>query len=153
MLHSIHDWLPRLTEWYRQSLSSGGYPLIVLLMAAESSLIPLPSEMVIPFAAWVATRDGTMSVPGVVVAGTLGSWLGATAMYLASRAAGRPVLLAYGRWLEARPRLLRYGRWFLVTPASIARAERRRALSLRSIGGAVSMKMLLLLHRMSSSLA
>ena len=40
--------LKELIDWYLRSLDAGGYPLIVLLMAIESSIVPLPSELVIP---------------------------------------------------------------------------------------------------------
>ncbi len=88
-----------LIDWYLGSLESGGYPLIVLLMAIESSVLPLPSELVIPPAAHLAHTKGNLSMMGIVVAGTIGSWLGATAMYWASRLAGRPLVLRYGRYM------------------------------------------------------
>src|SRR4030095_6124398 len=90
--------LKELIDWYLGSLESGGYPLIVLLMAIESSVVPLPSELVIPPAAHLAHTKGTFGMAGIVVAGTIGSWLGATAMYWASRLAGRPLVLRYGRY-------------------------------------------------------
>jgi membrane protein DedA with SNARE-associated domain len=88
-----------LIAWYLGSLESGGYPLIVLLMAIESSIVPLPSELVIPPAAHLAHTKGNLSMAGIVAAGTIGSWLGATVMYWASRLAGRPLVLRYGRYL------------------------------------------------------
>ena len=45
-------------DWYLGALQTGGYPLIVLLMAMESSVIPLPSEVVIPPA---SSRAGGVS--------------------------------------------------------------------------------------------
>jgi membrane protein DedA with SNARE-associated domain len=85
-----------LLQWYLGALDTGGYPLIALLMAAESSLLPLPSELIIPPAAHLAHSTGRFSVAGIVIAGALGSWLGATAMYWAARAGGRPLLARYG---------------------------------------------------------
>jgi len=61
--------------------------------------VPLPSELVIPFAAYYAQTKGHMSVSGVVIAGALGSWIGATFMYWASRWAGRPLVQRYGKFL------------------------------------------------------
>lgn len=87
----------QLIDWYQRSLESGGYPLIVLLMAIESSVVPLPSELVIPFAAHLAVTQGRMSVTGVIIAGAAGCWIGATVMYWASRLAGRPLVMRYGR--------------------------------------------------------
>ena len=55
-----------LIHWYLKSLDTGGYPLIVLLMAMESSILPLPSELVIPPAAHLAYTKGNLSMVGIV---------------------------------------------------------------------------------------
>ena len=102
-----------LVEWYLDSLKTGGYPLVALLMAVESSIVPLPSEVVVPPAAHLAWTEGihflglhltgwTAQI-GLVVAGTVGSWLGATAMYWASRLAGRPLVMRYGKYVFIPP--------------------------------------------------
>jgi membrane protein DedA with SNARE-associated domain len=88
-----------LIAWYQNTLASGGYPLIAALMAIESTVFPVPSELVIPFAAQRAHATGGLSLWGIVLAGTIGSWLGATIMYWASRLAGRPLVLRYGRYV------------------------------------------------------
>jgi membrane protein DedA with SNARE-associated domain len=93
--------LKAVIDWYLGALQTGGYPLIVLLMAMESSVIPLPSEVVIPPAAALAsTGKAHLSIAGIVLAGTVGSWLGATIMYWVARLAGRPVLVRYGRYVR-----------------------------------------------------
>jgi len=90
-----------IIDWYMGALETGGYPLIVLLMAMESSIVPLPSEVVIPPAAHLADSHQThLSVLGIVVAGTIGSWLGATVMYWAARIAGRPLLVRFGAYIR-----------------------------------------------------
>jgi len=87
-----------LLEWYAAKLQTGGYSLIALLMAMESSIIPLPSEFVIPPAAHLAhTGQASFSIAGIIIAGTIGSWVGASIMYWASRWAGRPLILRYGK--------------------------------------------------------
>ena len=96
-----------LITWYLGTLESGGYPLIALLMAMESSILPLPSEFVVPPAAHLAHTRGTFSMAGIIVAGALGSWVGATAMYWVSRWAGRPLILRYGRFLMIAPEKVR----------------------------------------------
>jgi len=101
-----------LISWYLGALETGGYPLIVLLMAIESSIVPLPSELVIPPVAHLAyIKKSSMSMAGIVLAGAIGSWVGATAMYWASRLAGRPLVL-------------RYGKYFFISPEKVAGAER-----------------------------
>ena len=97
-----------LLDWYLRSLEAGGYPLVALLMAIESSIVPLPSEVVIPPAAHLGWNNGITCLGvhftgwpaqiGLVIAGALGSWVGATAMYWASRLAGRPLVMRYGKY-------------------------------------------------------
>ena len=107
----MHEMFMQLIAWYQHSLDKGGYWLVALLMAIESSIVPLPSELVIPFAAHLAHTQGKMTVAGVVIAGALGSWVGATVMYWASRLAGRPLVM-------------RYGSYVFIPPEKVAAAER-----------------------------
>jgi len=101
-----------LYKWYAVALKTGGYWVVALMMAIESSVFPLPSELVIPPAAYLAHRgDIPLSLTGIIIAGALGSWLGATAMYWASRWAGRPLVL-------------RYGRYVMISPSKVEGAER-----------------------------
>jgi membrane protein DedA with SNARE-associated domain len=84
---------------------SGGYWGIIVLMAMESSIFPVPSEIVIPPAAFLAAQ-GKLSFTGVVLAGTLGSYLGAAITYWVSRLLGRPLIVKYGRFVFIGPRKL-----------------------------------------------
>ena len=93
-----------LIAWYLGALKTGGYPLVVLLMAIESSVLPLPSEVIIPPAAHLAdTGQIPLTLWGIVLAGMLGSWLGATAMYWAARLGGRPLVMRYGKYVFIPP--------------------------------------------------
>jgi membrane protein DedA with SNARE-associated domain len=95
----MHQIIQALSDWYSHALQTGGYPMVALMMAVESSVFPLPSEIVIPPAAHLAaTHQIGLSLWGIVLAGTLGSWFGATLMYWASRLAGRPLVLHFGRY-------------------------------------------------------
>ncbi|MBI1797211.1 MAG: DedA family protein [Candidatus Eisenbacteria bacterium] len=67
-------------------------------MAIESTVFPLPSEVVVPPAAYWASR-GEFHFWGVVAAATLGSWFGAALSYGAARWLGRPLILKYGRYV------------------------------------------------------
>lgn len=91
-----------LIDWYLAALDSGGYPLIALLMAIESSFVPLPSELVIPPAA-LLIAEGRFSFSGIVLAGTIGSWAGATVMYWGARLIGRPLVLHFGHYVWLPP--------------------------------------------------
>jgi len=95
----MHELIHRLNDWYSHALQAGGYPLVAFMMAIESSLFPLPSEIVIPPAAHLAyTGQIPLTLWGIVLAGTIGSWLGATLMYWAARLAGRPLVLHFGKY-------------------------------------------------------
>lgn len=106
--------LQPLIDWYLRSLETGGYLLVALLMAIESSIVPLPSEVVIPPAAHLAWSGdgltffgwhftGWSAQIGLVIAGAVGSWLGATVMYWVSRVAGRPLVMRYGKYVFISP--------------------------------------------------
>jgi len=94
--------------WFRW-VQTGGYQAVFWLMALESTIFPIPSEVVIPPAAIVAASHRE-SLVGVVIAGTIGSWFGSAIMYWVAR------------WL-GRPAILRWGKYFFVPPAKFARAE------------------------------
>ncbi len=80
-------------------LGQGGYPLIAALMALESTFVPIPSEVIIPPAAYLARTQGEFSLLGVILAGTIGSWVGASAMYGLAYSLGRPLVIRYGRFV------------------------------------------------------
>jgi membrane protein DedA with SNARE-associated domain len=82
--------------WFGWVLN-GGYLGIIVLMAMESSIFPVPSEIVIPPAAFLAAR-GDLSFTGVILAGTLGSYLGSAITYWVSRVVGRPVIQRFGKF-------------------------------------------------------
>jgi membrane protein DedA with SNARE-associated domain len=95
--------LHQFSDWYLSVLGSGGYWLIAGLMALESTFVPIPSEVIIPPAAYLAHTQGQMSVLGIILAGSAGSWVGAAAMYWAARLLGRPLILRFGRYIWISP--------------------------------------------------
>lgn len=97
MHHLLEIWF----SWVLQ----GGYLGIIVLMAMESSIFPVPSEVVIPPAAFLAAQ-GHLNFWGVILAGTFGSYLGAAVTYWVSRAVGRPLILRYGQFILLRPEKL-----------------------------------------------
>ncbi len=98
MLHSFFHWLA-------QTVLALGYPGIVILMAIESSVLPLPSELVMPPAGYLAAQ-GQMSAVLAVASGTLGSVLGALLNYGLAVYVGEPVLRKYGRYVLLSERSL-----------------------------------------------
>jgi membrane protein DedA with SNARE-associated domain len=95
----LTEFLHHFSDWYLATLSQGGYWLIAGLMALESTLVPIPSEVIIPPAAYLAHTRGEFSFAGVVLAGTAGSWVGASLMYWAARLLGRPLIMRFGRYV------------------------------------------------------
>jgi len=86
-----------------------GYPGIIFMMALESSFFPFPSEIVIPPAAYLASR-GEMDLSMIILCGVIGSLLGAVLNYWIALKLGRP-------FFE------KYGRYFFVKQASLHKAD------------------------------
>jgi len=101
--------LERFIEWLLQTLLDLGYPGIIALMAMESSILPVPSELVMPPAGYWAAK-GQMSFPLALLCGVVGSVIGALANY-------------YGAQLIGRPLIQRYGRYVLLTEKNLLRSE------------------------------
>lgn len=76
-----------MTEWITGWIEEMGYLGIALLMFLENVFPPLPSEVIIPMAGFTAS-EGRLSLPGVLIAGTAGTLLGACFWYAVARALG-----------------------------------------------------------------
>ena len=87
-----------LVNWLLQTIGALGYPGIFALMAMESSVIPVPSELVMPPAGYLA-QQGQMNMAIVILCGTMGSLIGAYANYFAAHYLGRPLVLKYGKYV------------------------------------------------------
>ena len=90
--------MQQLIDWLVTTIGAMGYPGIFLLMAMESSVLPVPSELVMPPAGYLAQR-GEMNIVAAILCGTFGSLVGAYVNYFAARHLGRPLLLKYGRYV------------------------------------------------------
>jgi membrane protein DedA with SNARE-associated domain len=99
-----------LASWIVAVISSAGYFGVVILMAIESACIPLPSEVIMPFAGYLVSI-GQFSLIGAATMGALGCNVGSTIAYYVAAKGGRP---AFERW----------GRYILIGPAEIERADR-----------------------------
>jgi len=104
LFHSLFD-------WYMANLN---YFTVALLMAIESTFLPLPSEVVIPFAAYKAAQ-GDLNVFMVVLFGTIGALCGSLINYTLSYYLGRPIVYKFAG--------SKLGRMVLLTEAKIAHAE------------------------------
>jgi membrane protein DedA with SNARE-associated domain len=94
----LHGLIALWFSWVRD----GGYWGVFILMALESTIVPVPSELVMPPAAFWAAQ-GNMNFWGVVVAGTFGSYFGSAISYWFCYALGRPFLNKYGRYFRLKP--------------------------------------------------
>jgi membrane protein DedA with SNARE-associated domain len=91
------------------------YWTIALMMAIESTFLPLPSEIVIPPAAYKAA-NGDLNIILVVISGTLGAVLGALFNYYFAKLLGNKLLMQFAK--------TRLARMMMVTPSSIEKSER-----------------------------
>lgn len=87
-----------LITWLVNTIGAMGYPGIFILMAMESSVIPIPSEIVMPPAGYLA-QQGKMHLGLAILSGTAGSLVGAYANYFAAHYLGRPLVLKYGKYV------------------------------------------------------
>lgn len=128
------------------TISALGYGGIVVLMAIESACIPLPSELIMPFAGYLVF-EGTMKLFWVATAGAIGCNVGSLMAYEIGCYGGRPLVVRYGRWILLGQRELDwadrfFARWgylavfigrllpvirtFIALPAGVARMPRLR---------------------------
>jgi membrane protein DedA with SNARE-associated domain len=103
-----------MAHWVIGVIGDLGYFGIALLMLAENLFPPLPSELIMPFAGFLAAR-GQLNPVLVVLAGAAGSVLGAMPWYMAGRMVGADRLKQLAE---------RHGRWVAITPQEIERGKR-----------------------------
>lgn len=94
MHNLLHVWFSWVENW--------GYLGVFLLMALESSIVPVPSEVVMPPAAYLAAQ-GKLDMAGVILAGTAGSYFGSAVSYWISRWVGLPVVHRFGKYVFLGP--------------------------------------------------
>ncbi|GAO03959.1 DedA family protein [Anaeromyxobacter sp. PSR-1] len=135
-------------------ISSMGYGGIVLLMAIESACIPLPSEIIMPFAGYLVYR-GEMTLHGAALAGAIGCVVGSIPAYYLGQFGGRPLIEKYGRYvllshkeLDLADRLFqRWGQWvvfagrllpvirtFIAFPAGVSRMPMGKFIAYTFVG-------------------
>lgn len=101
-----------MSDWVLEILIALGYVGLALLLIAENVFPPIPSEVVLPLAGFLASR-GYMSLGGAILAVTVGSCAGASILYSLGRWGGRPLVLRYGHILRIDDSLLaRAEGWF-----------------------------------------
>src|SRR5689334_17550306 len=98
----IANIIAALSSWIVAVISAGGYLGIVALMAIESACIPLPSEIIMPFAGYLVSL-GRFSLIGAATAGALGCNLGSTIAYVVAAKGGRRAIERWGAYVLIRP--------------------------------------------------
>lgn len=91
-----------LVSWVVEVISAAGYLGVFVLMAIESACIPLPSEIVMPFAGYLVSI-GRFSLLGAATMGALGCSLGSTIAYLVAAKGGRKAIERWGGYVLLRP--------------------------------------------------
>ena len=102
----IEETLVWLTTFAVRVIESGGYAGLTLLMTAESMVLPVPSEAVMPFAGYVVST-GDMTWAGAILASSLGSLAGSWLSYLMGRHGVLPIVERYGKYVLVHPHHLR----------------------------------------------
>lgn len=143
--------------WIMGVISSMGYGGIVLLMAIESACIPLPSEIIMPFAGFLVSK-GTMTLWGIALSGAMGCVLGSIPAYYLGKFGGRPLVEKYGKyvlishkdldmadnWFKKYgeiiifiARLLPAVRTFIAFPAGVARMNMTKFIAYTFVGSLI----------------
>lgn len=146
--------IERLALFTTAAISAMGYGGVVLLMGIESACIPLPSEIIMPFAGYLAYR-GEFTLHGAALAGAVGCVAGSIPAYYVGKYGGRPAIERWGRYvlvshreIELADRLFaRWGQWvvlggrllpvirtFIAFPAGVARMNMARFLVYTFVG-------------------
>ena len=105
------DIIQSILDWYMANLN---YFTVALLMTIESSFIPFPSEVIIPFAAFKAAQ-GELNVFLVIISGTVGALIGALFNYYLSKYLGRPIIYKFAGST--------FGKMCLLSPEKVEHAE------------------------------
>jgi len=92
--HLLASWTQFVLDW--------GYLGVFVMMVFESTAVPIPAEVVIPPAAYWAAQ-GRFNIWLIVVAATVGSWVGSAISYWVAFKLGRPLVEKYGRYVFLKP--------------------------------------------------
>ena len=93
--------LSSLGHWIQDVIRTFGYPGVFVLIMLESTLIPIPSEIVMPFAGYIASQ-GEFSLPVILVINSVAALLGSAVCYWIGVVGGKPFLVNYGKYFLVR---------------------------------------------------
>lgn len=99
----MEEILKHVAQWITSWISILGYGGVIGMMAIESACIPLPSEIIMPFAGFLVS-NGTMNIHLASLSGALGCAVGSAVAYYAGMKGGRPFVERYGKYVLIRKR-------------------------------------------------
>ncbi len=113
--------LEQFATWVKDVVASMGYPGVFLLITLESTLVPIPSELVMPFAGYMAAK-GVFSLPVILAINSSAALLGSGICYAIGAKGGKPFLMRYGKFfllrqhdLEKTERVFaKHGKWVIL---------------------------------------
>jgi membrane protein DedA with SNARE-associated domain len=156
-MNMISNILSAVTYFIIHTISTLGYAGVAVLMAIESACVPLPSEIIAPFAGFLVYQ-GRFTLWGVALAGGIGSMLGSWLTYEIGKYGGRPFVEKYGKWVLISKydldiadnffakyghlsafvgRLLPVVRTFISLPAGVARVKKTPFLFYSFVGSTI----------------
>lgn len=124
----LHDSI----NWLLETVGAWGYTGIFILMAMESTVLPIPSELVLIPAGYLA-HQGEMNFGLILLAATVGSLAGASLNYVLALWLGRPFLERYGKYFFVRPELLHKTDQFFIKHGAISTFTGRLVLVIRHL--------------------
>ncbi len=149
--------LHEFARWVQDIVISLGYPGLFVLIVLESTMVPIPSLLVMPFAGFLAAQ-GHFSLPVILILNTAGALTGSGLSYWLGAAGGKPLLLKYGKYVMVRPKdiekteayFAKHGTWTILVgrflpvirhiisiPAGIARMPLVPFFSLTGLGASL----------------
>ncbi len=90
-----------IANWFKDVILTVGYPGIFLAMLVEGIITPIPSEVIMPFAGYLAA-EGQFNIILVILVGSLGAVIGSTGAYYLGYGLGRPFIKRWGKYFRLR---------------------------------------------------
>jgi membrane protein DedA with SNARE-associated domain len=94
--------LEQVAHFVQQLIVDMGYAGLFVLIVLESTMVPVPSLLVMPFAGFLASR-GHFSLPAILVLNSVAALVGSSLSYWLGAAGGKPLLVKYGKYVLVRP--------------------------------------------------
>jgi membrane protein DedA with SNARE-associated domain len=105
-VHNVAPVLDQVAHTIQDFIRDVGYPGLFLMIVLESTMVPIPSLLVMPFAGWLAA-EGVYSLPVILAINGAGALTGSLLSYWLGGAGGKPLLLKYGKYVFVKPDDLR----------------------------------------------